>query len=219
MSLQLDERQRLEASVLANDLKAQYDGYFSTDNDRSRLKLQTAALNWSAHWSHTYTTRVVLTEGRDRYETTPSHYLTDTRVRTYLWQNEWRLGAHLLTAALERRVDRLHNDSNTPPRSSRSQNAVALGYGWTDKTHTVQLNVRHDDDSEFGGKTTGSAAYAYDFAQHWRVSASAGTAFRAPTLFHRFSQYGKADLEPESSRNVELGLRYSAGATSFGATV
>ncbi|WP_259372073.1 TonB-dependent receptor domain-containing protein [Caldimonas mangrovi] len=215
----LNERHRIEASVLSNRMQAQYDGFFSADNDRSRLKLQTAALNWSAQWSDAYTTRVAVTEGRDRYETMPSPYLTDTRVRTYLWQNEWRLGTHLFTAALERRVDRLHNDSNTPPRSSRSQNAVALGYGWTDRTHTVQLNVRHDEDSEFGGETTGSAAYAYDFARHWRVSASAGTAFRAPTLFHRFSQYGQADLQPESSRNVELGLRYSADATSFGATL
>jgi vitamin B12 transporter len=96
---------------------------------------------------------------------------------------------------------------------------VALGYGRTDRTHTVQLNVRHDDDSEFGGKTTGAAAYAYAFAPGWRVTGSAGTAFRAPTLYQRFSQYGVADLKPESSRNLEAGLRYAQGATQFGLVV
>ena len=76
--------------------------------------------------------------------------------------------------------------------------------------------VRHDKDSEFGGKTTGSAAYAYAFTPEWRASASAGTAFRAPTLYQRFSEYGVATLVPESSRNLELGLRWSQGASSAG---
>ena len=53
--------------------------------------------------------------------------------------------------------------------------------------------LRHDKDSEFGGKNTGSAAYAYAFTPEWRATASAGTAFRAPTLYQRFSEYGVAD--------------------------
>ena len=85
--------------------------------------------------------------------------------------------------------------------------------------HTVQLNLRRDDDSEFGGKTTGSAAYGYEFAPNWRATATVGTAFRAPTLYQRFSEYGDASLAPEKSRNAELGLRWAQGADSFSATV
>ncbi|GAO24629.1 TonB-dependent receptor plug [Alicycliphilus sp. B1] len=92
---------------------------------------------------------------------------------------------------------------------SRAQNALALGCGLRMGAHTVQLNARHDEDSEFGGKTTGSAAYGYAFAPGWRATASAGTAFKAPTLYQRFSMYGDDTLRPETSRNVELGLKWA----------
>jgi vitamin B12 transporter len=50
--------------------------------------------------------------------------------------------------------------------------------------------VRHDEDSEFGGKSTGSLAWGWAFMPQWRATASAATSFRVPTLFQRFSQYG-----------------------------
>jgi vitamin B12 transporter len=102
----------------------------------------------------------------------------------------------------------------TPSTAKPLANALALGYGYNAGGHTVQLNVRHDSDSEFGGKSTGSVAYGYAFAPHWRATASVGTAFRAPTLYQRFSEYGVATLQPETSRNAELGLRYAQGAAA-----
>ena len=83
----------------------------------------------------------------------------------------------------------------------------------------MQLNARHDKDSEFGGKSTGSVAYGYAFAPNWRATASAGTAFRAPTLYQRFSIYGDPSLVPEKGRNVELGLKWAQGSSHFSATV
>jgi vitamin B12 transporter len=80
--------------------------------------------------------------------------------------------------------------------------------------HTLQLNLRRDNDSEFGGHSTGSAAYAFALTPQWRLTASAGTAFRAPTLFQRFSIYGTPSVKPESSTNLELGAKYAAGADS-----
>lgn len=201
---------QLEATWLSNDLKAQYDGFTSGKDDWALHELQTLGLTWQARWSDLYTTRVSVSESNDRYETKPSPYVTDTTLQNYLWQNEWRQGASLITAALERREDHLNNASTTPSQTRRSQNALALGYGLKSGAHTLQLNARHDDDSEFGGQATGSAAYAYGFAPNWRATASAGTAFRAPTLFQRFSIYGVPTLKPETSRNVELGVKYEA---------
>jgi vitamin B12 transporter len=48
-----------------------------------------------------------------------------------------------------------------------------------------------------------------DVAAGWRLHASFGTGFRAPTLYQRFSEYGSPALAPESSRNVDLGLQRS----------
>jgi vitamin B12 transporter len=217
LGLKINASHRLDATLLASEMKSQYDAYGYTPaspvDDLSQHKLHTAGLSWQAQWTDVYSTRLSVTQSQERYETTPSAYLTTTRLRGYTLQNELRLGRHLLTAALERKEDHLEN---APIDQGRSQNALALGYGFTDKRHTVQLNLRHDKDSEFGGKTTGSAAYAYAFTPEWRATASAGTAFRAPTLYQRFSDYGVATLVPETSRNVELGLRWSQGASSAG---
>lgn len=207
---------KIEASYLANDLKSQYDAFAPGNDDWSLHDLKTLGLGWQARWSDRYSTRVSVTESQDRYETTPSPYRTETTVRSYLWQNEWRQDGHLVTAALERREDALDNASTTPVQTERSQNALALGYGLRAGAHTVQLNLRHDDDSEFGGNSTGSAAYAYGFAPGWRATASAGTAFRAPTLFQRFSVYGSPLLRPETGRNLEVGVHYDHAGTRLG---
>lgn len=219
LGLKINAAHSLDATLLASDMRSQYDasGYTSARpvDDLSLHKLQALGVNWQAQWSDAYSTRLSVTESQERYETTPSVYLTTTRLRGYTLQNELRLGQHLVTAALERKEDHL---DNAPINRGRSQNALALGYGFTDKRHTVQLNLRHDKDSEFGGKSTGSAAYAYALTPEWRATASAGTAFRAPTLYQRFSEYGVATLVPETSRNVELGLRWSQGVSSVGLT-
>ena len=226
VGFKVNARHRLDATLLASYMNSGYDAFgykpLAPDDDRNKNRLRTAGLSWNAQWSDAYSTRLSVTDTLSRYETEPSLYRTETSLRGYVWQNEVRLGAHRLSATLERREDSLNNPaldvySKTIDRD-RSQNAIALGYGIHSGAHTVQLNVRHDEDSEFGGKNTGSAAYGYEFAPKWRATASAGTAFRAPTLYQRFSEYGDASLQPESIRNVEVGLRYAQGSSSFSAT-
>ena len=220
---QIAPNQRVEATALSSYMNSGYDATISKTapmaDDRSIYKMYTMGLNWQAKWSDIYSTKLQYTQSRDYYETKPAPYQTDTRLHSYLFQNEWKLGMHTMTAALERREDSLVNNSLDIGRRSRSQNALALGYGLHSGKHTLQLNARHDKDSEFGGNTTGSAAYGYEFMPNWRATASAGTAFRAPTLYQRFSMYGDSALQPEKGRNVELGLKWGKGSDSFSATV
>ena len=220
IGFQLNRAHRLEATLLASDTRAQYDDGFGYTpiqplDDISQQRLRTAGLSWKAQWSEAYSSTLSVTGSRQHYETQPNTYVTDTELRGYLFQNEWRAGPHQLTATLERREDKLENASVGPVRE-RTQNALALGYGLAQGKHTLQLNVRHDNDSGFGGKNTGSAAYGYAVTQQVRATVSAGTAFRAPTLYQRFSEYGVSSLQPETSRNLEAGLRYTEGATSLG---
>lgn len=215
VGLQLDAVHRLEGTLMANHSNSGFDNGLGND-DRSLNTMHALGLNWLAQWSSAYKTRLSITDSRVEYEMRPMPYLSDTRLRGYLFQNEWRQGPHLVSAALERREDRLQN---TPIDRARSQDALALGYGFNAHGHTVQINVRHDSDSEFGGKSTGSAAYGYAITPQWRATASVGTAFRAPTLYQRFSEYGLATLRPESSRNAEVALRYTQDATSVSATL
>ncbi|MFC7301958.1 TonB-dependent vitamin B12 receptor [Cognatiluteimonas weifangensis] len=73
--------------------------------------------------------------------------------------------------------------------------------------HDLQAALRRDDNDQFGGHTTGSLAWGRDFAHGLRVTASVGSAFKAPTfneLYYPF--FGNPDLRPETSRSAELGL-------------
>lgn len=201
--------QKLELTLLDNDQKSAYDT--SANDDQTQHHLQTLGLNWTARWSDVWNTRVSATRGTDHYETSPSPYVTDTVITTYLFRNEWHLGAGLLTADLERREDQLENANTTPTTTHRSQDALALGYGLRSGKHTLQMNARRDDDSEFGGQTTGSLAYGYDLSPSVRLTAAKSTAFRVPTLFQRFSIYGTPNLKAETSDNKEVGLRWQSG--------
>ena len=212
--------QRIQASLLASNLNSQYDdGLTLTADDRNHHQLRAAALSWDAKWTDNYSTQVQVNQSDSKYSSEPNFYMTETTVRSFLFQNEYRLGVHRFTAALERREDELHNPATAfvgDLKRDRSQNAIALGYGLKAGAHTLQANLRRDDDSEFGGKTTGSLAYGYAINSEWRVTAAGGTSFRAPTLYHRFSEYGDATLKPESGRNFEIGTRWTRGSSSAG---
>lgn len=230
LGLQVNTDHRIEANLMQSHTDSQYDGGPTRDYRRI-ADLQTLGLQWEAKWSDRYSTKLALTQGTDSGEeglngSTPQISYDKSTISTLLFQNEYRLGAHLLSAALESRRDvfRLVGSAVIPGGASvlnknRSLDGVSLGYGWSGGAHTVQLNARHDRDSEFGGKTTGSAAYAFALTPQWKVSASAGTSFRVPTLYQRFSIYGTSTLKPESGRSVEAALKYSQGTSQYGITV
>ena len=211
----INDAHRVDLSGTHTRMDAQYDGFLPGLDDHGLNRLSTLGAAWSAQWSKRYSTRLSVSESDQRYETVPSPYLSKTRLRNVLLQNEWREGSHLFTAALERREDHL---VNAPIDQGRHQNAIALGYGFSGGPHTLQVNLRHDRDSEFGGQTTGGAAYGYGFAPGWRATVAAGTSFRVPTLYQRFSEYGQPALQPEKGRNIELGLHWAQGDSRFGVT-
>jgi vitamin B12 transporter len=207
--------QRLEVSALTSHITGQYDAFASTVNDYSERQLDAVSALWSAQWTKAWNSQLSFGQSDDHYETRPSPYSTDTRIRTATLLNELRLGAHNLSLVLERREDALDNASLLgSPHREQDQDAVALGYGWRAGSFAVQLNGRHDDNSDYGSTDTGSLALGLDVAEGWRVTSSIGNGFRAPTLYQRFTEYGPTttELKPERSRsNIELGLRHQAG--------
>ena len=70
-----------------------------------------------------------------------------------------------------------------------------------------QAALRHDHNDQFGGHDTGSLAWGTELAHGLRLTASFGTAFKAPTFNELyFPFYGNPALRPETSRSGELGI-------------
>lgn len=208
--------QRVDLQLLAGRLRAQYDGSASGD-DVSRQTLQTAGLGWSGRWADGSVSRAQLGQSENTYETQPSYYRTETRQRHYLLQHDLPLGAQQhLGALLERRDDELLNPStqfSATLSGRRHQDALGLSWRGQWAQQQWQAHWRHDRDSVFGQHPTGSLAWAWTVQPGWRVGASMATAFRAPTVYQRFSDYGNTELQPERGRNLEASLRWQSGGS------
>lgn len=113
---------------------------------------------------------------------------------------------------------------------------------------TLQAGLRHDWHSVTGdaGKTsapvdftgrdshdysefTGSLGAVYRLTDQLAIASNIGRGFRAPSLFELYAdgvhggvaaiQEGNPDLEPETSLNIDLGLRWRSDRVQGGATV
>jgi len=88
------------------------------------------------------------------------------------------------------------------------------------------LNVRYDDNSRFGGKTTWRIAPAWVIANtDTKFKASVGTGFKAPTLSELFQNFppfffANPNLRPESSTGYDAGIEQGVaeGVLRFGIT-
>ncbi len=191
-------------------LDNQYDAGDAFD-DRTLTTLESWQAALDSRLTSNWTSRVSGGEGRDRSVSTSAFgaFPFRTRQRQYAWQNDVTAAAGAFTVAIERREERVDAEPAFAV-VARDTNAATGIYRLERDAHALQANVRHDDSNQFGGRTTGGIAWGYRIAPAWRVTASAGTAFRAPTFNDLyFPGFSNPALRPETSRNVEAGVRGS----------
>jgi vitamin B12 transporter len=130
----------------------------------------------------------------------------DSERITASFQNDFTLAeGHLLTMGFDYYKDLV--DSNTRYVSTERDNLAGFAQyqGSLDKLDWI-LGVRHDDNEQFGGNTTGNVALGYSFSEALRLNANWGTAFKAPGFNDLyFPNYGNPNLAPEESWSAEAG--------------
>ncbi|GLQ73163.1 TonB-dependent receptor domain-containing protein [Vibrio penaeicida] len=93
--------------------------------------------------------------------------------------------------------------------TSRKNNAVFASAFYQNQGLQLEASLRHDDNEVYGSKSTWQLGAGYLINQSWRLVASGGTAFRAPTYNDLYwPGYGNEDLKPEESLNVEAGVEF-----------
>ncbi len=96
-----------------------------------------------------------------------------------------------------------------------TSNAAAFaGYDGHFGAQHVELALRHDRNSQFGGATTGTVAWGWQIDPAWRIRASWGQGFRAPSFDELYSPgfagfyAGNPLLQPERSQSLEAGVTF-----------
>lgn len=135
----------------------------------------------------------------------------DTRRDLGSLQTDIGAGGGLYTVGFNFQRDQV-TSSGDFDRDHRLNRGLFGQWQQTFGAQSLQASVRRDDNSQFGGKNTGSVLYGYDLSKTLRVTASYGTAYKAPTFNELYyPNYGNPNLAPETAQNVELGLRGTPG--------
>ena len=133
----------------------------------------------------------------------------------WTWLNELATPIGKLVAGYERVVQKV-GGTTTYSVDSRTTNSWLAGLNGAAGGHSWQINLRRDQDSQFGDATTGLAGYGFKFTPNWRAHAAYGTSFKAPTFNQLYfvSPFfnGNPSTQPEYGRSSELGLAYATGA-------
>lgn len=208
---QFNQQWSADALAMRSEGTNKYDGSFSDSDD-----YVTQVLGGQLHFRPNDTLNLTLRAGsssdfsRDFLQ---GEYVDHFNTRRTLGslQADIALVGGLLSTGLDWQRDRVAA-STAYAADSRTDRGLFAQYQRNFGKQSLQANVRHDDNSQYGGKTTGSLLWGWDFASNLRVTASWGTAFHAPTFNDLYYPgYGNPDLLPESSRNVEIGLRGTPG--------
>jgi vitamin B12 transporter len=202
----------LSAQVFRNRLNAQFDASLDFD-DRTITTVESYSIAARDRWTDSWTSWLQAAVGSDdsNSQTAFGDGRFNTRQRQYAWQNDLALPVGALQLLVERREEGVTGDADYAV-TERTTNSVGAFYQIRSGAHTVEANLRYDHSSQFGGRTTGALAYGYRFSPMWRVTVSAGTAFKAPTFNDLyFPGFSNPDLLPEKSRNIEAGVYYGNG--------
>lgn len=205
-----------------------------TGNEDFRNRVFSARLAHKV--SETWSQRLALGHTLDDYTThSPTSPANITTRRTSLaWQHDlaW-FPSGLTTLGVELWRDRADKDNSGAIHQTLDTVAMFAQQQWRGLGADWVVGLRGDHHERFGDKTTGSLAWGRDVSPNTRLTASWGTAFKAPTVNGLFWPYssdlffgttyitqGNPNLRPESSRSLELGLRHKlAPDLSLGANL
>ena len=226
---------RVGLNVVQSRLNSQYDGseYLppnyvqdASPDFRNKLHSGVVSLDYRGVINSAWTATAQLAHNDDDLKS-GGNVIDRFRTRRdqFTTQAAWKAGAdQQLVLAYEHLNEKADSTQYLGP-VKRSNNAFVLGYTGQFGAQVLQADVRHDDNSVYGGNTTGRLGWSMEVVKDVRVRALAGTTFRAPSFNDLFypgygvSGYPGFDVTPEHGRSMELGLNWRHASGEVGLTV
>ena len=214
--------QELALRALVSEGVAHFDSGPGGD-DINRQRLATYALESRNRMAADWLSTLRLARGSDDIVTLgsfPGSFRTDQDQMS--WQSDITLAGGQFAVGFEYRRESV-DSSTLYSLTRRTIRSLFAGYSGVLGSNLFQVSARRDDNSQFGASSTGNFAYGYRVTPDWRVSAGAGTAFKAPSFndLYFVSPYfsGNPDLKPERATSQELALNYDNGTRRAGLTL
>lgn len=183
-----------------------YDNAFGkpTDDNVAHNVVRSMSAYVDGKVTQDWKTRLTLSQGDDRSLNYTNGVLQvparfNTRNQTASWQNDWAfMPDQLLKVGLEHLQTSIDSDAYNVP--TRNVDSGYIGYEGKFGPHQLQLNLRRDRYSDFGGANSYYAGYGFAFNPQWKAVASVSNAFRAPSfneLYYPF--FGNPNVQPEKA--------------------
>jgi vitamin B12 transporter len=214
---------KLEAHALRAEAFNEFDGSVFGGNEADNVQQALSAkLAWTPSQRVAVTAQIGGSDDdsdnsfNDHAGTTIHVGSFDTHRTTASLQGDFGLAeGQALSAGADWQRDRI--DSDTPfDVTGRDNTGVYVEYLGKFGAQQLQASLRNDDNEQFGSHATGSLGWGLSFGDGFRLTASVGTAFKAPTfndLYYPF--FGNHDLKPESSRSANVGIARHAERWSW----
>ncbi|HEY8507433.1 MAG TPA: TonB-dependent receptor, partial [Steroidobacteraceae bacterium] len=202
-----NDRLQAELRSLIADGHTESDGSFSNEADFAE---RVTSLHLNGALSASWNARLILGRNEDIqdnfYGGTPAGRFETERDSVSL-QFDGGLNESLRAViGADYQDDHVDSDSQFL-RTSRSTTGVFTEVHFEQGFWSAVAGARLEDNEQFGHHTVGNVGVGRRLNEHLRLTATWGTAFRAPTFNELyFPGFGDPTLEPEESRSVELGL-------------
>ena len=204
----------VDAALLATDGITHFDDGPGRDS-RSAVRGLAAHVGVKGRVTNLWQTQLRVGQGNDTANTIVASFpgAFKTEQREWSWQNDIETPLGVALAGLEQREQQVKSNTTAFAVTERTIRSAFAGLNGNSGAHSWQANVRRDKNSQFGGATTGFAGYGFRITPAWRVSASHGTSFVAPSFNQLyFPGFGNPALQPERGRNTDVALTWTGDA-------
>lgn len=220
-SHRINEDHEFGGSLLHTKVENQYDSSTSSNYDDRDDGTNSSTTFWmnnrfTKNWTSKVQAGVSIDDSTNYTRTGESRF--KTKQTQLSWLNEIKVGPGILTAGAET-LEQAISSTTKFDVDQRRINSLLAGYLAHFDDISVQLNLRNDNNSQFGDNTNGNIGAAWQINRDWKLGGSYGTGYRAPTFNQLYYPgYGAPGLQPETSKNTEIFVRFEAGQLQLSAT-